>query len=269
MNWIFKNFENHEKVSMDLIEITGNTERHPWEIARKNIVHKFISKVNRGNLKILDVGSGDAYLADSFTKNFKESKCFCVDTGYTADLVKKIKTDFKNKNLTLYSSLNEVKTDFIDIVTLLDVIEHVPDDVAFLKQIISQPYINNETHFIITVPAYQSLFSRHDVLLKHYRRYNLKKIQQTVNACGFQPIESGYFFSTLIIPRIAQLAMEKVMPKSNKDPENLGEWRGGKLTTTLVKNILLIDYKIGSLLKFAGINLPGLSCYMICKKNNP
>lgn len=254
---------------MDLIEITGNIRRHPWEIARKLIVHKFISKVKKQNIKILDVGSGDAYVADSFTAKFNNCQCYCVDTGYTPELISKFKTDFNNKNLNLYPSLNDVKTDSVDIVTLLDVIEHVPDDVAFLKQIISQSYINDDTHFIITVPAYQTLFSKHDELLKHYRRYNLKKLKKTIKACDLKPIESGYFFSSLTIPRIAQLGLEKIKPNNNKNPENLGEWKGGKLKTALVKNILLLDYKIGSVLKYVGINLPGLSCYMICKKNTP
>lgn len=251
---------------MDLIEISDNINRHPWEIARKTIVHKWISNIiQKENIEILDVGSGDAYLADSFTNAFSKSNAYCVDTGYTIDMINIIKHNFKNNNLNLYSSLNAVKVNDINIVTLLDVLEHVPNDVELLDQIVSQPYINSDTCFIITVPAYQTLFSKHDELLKHYRRYNLKKLKRTINECGLISIDSGYFFTTLIIPRILQLMVEKLISK-NRNPDNLGRWTGSKLSTSIIKNVLMIDYKIGEILKFVGINLPGLSCYIICKK---
>ena len=252
---------------MDLIEISNNTIRHPWETARKIITSKFISSIQKKNIKILDVGSGDAYLADSFTKKFHNSRSYCVDSGYTSNLINKIENTFKNNNLNLYSSLNDVEVNTIDIVTLLDVIEHVPNDVNFIKNIISQPYINDDTFFIISVPAYQTLFSRHDELLKHYRRYNLPKLKETVNKCDLKFIDSGYFFSILIIPRLIQLIIEKVSSKKNKELDNLGTWEGGKSTSAIIKTILLLDYKIGRVFKFIGINLPGLSCYVICQKN--
>ena len=56
---------------MDLLEITDNKNRHPWEIARKIIVSKLIDKTQKKNIKILDIGSGDAFLANSFTKRSK------------------------------------------------------------------------------------------------------------------------------------------------------------------------------------------------------
>lgn len=249
---------------MDLIEITNNSNRHPWEDARRIIASKFISSRKKKNIKLLDVGSGDAYLADDFTKKFHNCHSYCVDTGYTSEIKNKIENTYKNNNLNLYSSLKDVDVNTIDIVTLLDVIEHVPNDVDFLNSIISQPYINNDTFFIITVPAYQSLFSRHDELLKHYRRYSLPKLKETVTKCDLKFIDSGYFFFTLLIPRI----IKKISSKSDEKLDNLGTWKGGKLTTTIIKSILLFDYKIGRVFKFIGINLPGLSCYIICQKIN-
>ena len=252
---------------MDLIEISDNTKRHPWETARKVIVNKFISTVKKENIKILDVGSGDAYLANSFTKKFSNSYSYCVDTGYNPDIVKEIENTFKNDKLFLYSTLNEVDVKTVDVVTLLDVIEHVPKDVELLTKIIDQPYINESTFFIISVPAYQVLFSQHDVLLKHYRRYSLKKLKETVSQCDFKIIDSGYFFFILIIPRLIQLFREKIASNKSQELGNLGTWKGGKLISAIIKTILLLDYITGRAFKFIGINLPGLSCYVICQRN--
>ena len=251
---------------MDLLEITDNKNRHPWEIARKIIVSKLIDKTQKKNIKILDIGSGDAFLANSFTKRSKNYYTYCVDTEYTTELINEIEDGFKNKNLKLHSTLNDVKVDKIDITTLLDVIEHVPVDIDFLNGIISKPYINNTTHFIITVPAYNTLVSEHDELLKHYRRYNLKSLKQTVNKCNLDVIDGGYFFTILILPRLVQILLKKINIKKGKKNSTLGTWKGGKLITTIIKSILLLDYKINRCIKVLGINLPGLSCYVICKK---
>lgn len=253
---------------MDLLEITDNKNRHPWEIARKIIVNNLISSIEKNIINILDVGSGDAYLADNFTKEFYGSRSYCVDTEYTQFLINEIENTFENRNLNLYSSLGEVAVNTIGIVTLLDVIEHVPSDVDFLNDIIGQTYVNNNTFFIITVPSYQALFNRNDYLLKHYRRYNLAKLKKTVNKCDLKCIDSGYFFSILIIPRLIQIISEKTWSKKNKDIDNLSSWKHGKLTSAIIKNILLADYRIGRIFKFFGINLPGLSCYVICTKQN-
>lgn len=251
---------------MDLIEISGNSVRHPWETARKAIVEKFITRTRKKDIRFLDVGSGDAYVADGFTRSFKNSTAYCVDSGYSQDLIDQIEKTFQNNQLNLYADLSEVKLENVDIVTLLDVIEHVPDDTALLNSIIEQPYVKKGTFFIITVPAFQSLFSHHDVLLKHFRRYNLRRLKEAVGKCNLEVITGGYFFSILIGPRLIQIFKERI--SSEKAPElgNLGTWKGGKLISRVIKTILMLDYQIGRLFRFFGVNLPGLSCYIVCQK---
>ncbi len=252
---------------MDLLEITDNKIKHPWELARKVIVNQLISSVQKENINILDVGSGDAYLADNFTREFPNTQAHCVDTGYTTENVDQIEHNFQNTKLHLYNSLDKVTINAVNVVTLLDVIEHVPDDVALLNAILEKSYINKNSFFLITVPAYQSLFSRHDELLLHYRRYNLQLLHKTAAATNLKVLDSGYFFATLLIPRILQVLTEKFSSKQDKELGNLGTWKGSPFTTSLIKNVLLMDYRISRLFKFLGIKLPGLSCYMLCTCN--
>jgi 2-polyprenyl-3-methyl-5-hydroxy-6-metoxy-1,4-benzoquinol methylase len=250
---------------MDLLEITENTKRHPWETARKKIINRLISDLHKKGMNILDIGSGDAYLADNFTREFQDCRAFCVDTSYTADITEMIGNTYRNKNLELYSSLSDVKAGRIDVVTLLDVIEHVPDDVGFIQEIIKRPYIHSDTIFVISVPAYQILFSRHDVMLKHYRRYNLKGLKRTASSSQLKVLNSGYFFGTLIIPRVIQQFSEKLFSRSEEEWQNLGNWNDKGFKTKIIESVLMIDYRIGRMFKSAGVNLPGLSCYVICK----
>lgn len=251
---------------MDLVELSSyQTTRHPWETARLHIIKEFISSLPVTINQILDVGSGDAFLANNLSAINNTCKVHCVDIEYTQLIMETIHNQFENNRLHLYNSLVSVAQPDFDLVTLLDVIEHVPDDEAFLKKIINQDYIKSGTHFIVTVPAFQSLFAQHDVLLKHYRRYNRNTLRESLETSGLTVLSSGYFFSSLVPPRITQLLTEKLKKKDTADLKNLGNWNHGTFFTSLVKSILIADYAFAKALKKIGIHLPGLSCYAICK----
>ncbi len=134
-----------------------------------------------------------------------------------------------------------------------------------LNSIINTEGISNKTRFLITVPAYQNLFSKHDVALKHFRRYTLKSLKTSVNKSGLIIIKKGYFFTSLIPPRILQLLKEKAVKTEITDLENLGSWNKGKIITNLISSILYLDYQLGNIISKLGIYIPGLSCYAICK----
>ena len=124
---------------MDLVEVNFNIEnRHPWETARLQSVSKLIDKhtsQKKEELNFLDVGSGDAFVAHRFTEIFKNSSAKCVDIEYDEKIIETISNMFNNPNLGLFNDLDKVSTEqAIDVVTLLDVIEHVPDDIALLKE---------------------------------------------------------------------------------------------------------------------------------------
>ena len=64
-----------------------------------------------------------------------------------------------------------------------------------------------------------------------------------------------------------QLIKEKLLGSNHQGASDLAAWKGGSLITSFLTNILLIDYKIGSFFKGIGINLPGLSKLVICRKS--
>ena len=84
-----------------------------------------------------------------------------IDTGY--DFVERTGPDngisYRNNGLNISG----------DLYLFTDVLEHVPDDVEMLKKYVGDAAPNSK--FVITVPAFTTLWSGHDLYLKHYRRY--------------------------------------------------------------------------------------------------
>jgi len=86
------------------------------------------------------------------------------------------------------------------LVTLYDVVEHVEDDVAFLKNIART--LRPKGHIFISVPALQLLWSDFDVRNGHYRRYTRKHIERVVRAAGFEIEYATYWNMMLLIPTL-------------------------------------------------------------------
>ncbi len=261
---------------MDLTEIIhfDNTQRHPWELARYEVIKDYLQGIfvkiaDDHSISVLDVGCGDAYLVHRLALDFPKIKFTGVDINFSDDLLHQLKENIKTPNLTLYKQLEELDLPkkSVDLVLLLDVIEHIEDEIAFMKLLSDYPFIHADTTFLITVPAYQKLFANHDVLLEHYRRYSNRTLRKRLLTAGYQTNFERYFFLTLIPPRMIQLIKEKLLGSNHQGASDLAAWKGGSLITSFLTNILLIDYKIGSFFKGIGINLPGLSNLVICRKS--
>ncbi len=87
-----------------------------------------------------------------------------------------------------------------DIVLLLDVIEHVDDDVATLRA--ARTGVGDGGLLVVTVPAYQWLWSGHDEVLGHRRRYTAARLRAAVERAGFTVVRVSYF-NSLLFPLLA------------------------------------------------------------------
>ncbi len=252
---------------MDIIEHQNkaNENRHPWELARLEVVYSFINRyfANDASINILDVGCGDTFVVSEIQKKMPRSQFYAIDTAFSVEMIEQ----FQSKGISLFQHIEylEPKIKKADLVLLMDVIEHIEKDKDFLKDIASKQYIKAETLFLITVPAYQSLFSAHDEFLKHFRRYSKKSLINTLKDTGFEILDSGNFFSSLLAPRLLSIAKEKVAGK--REAKGLAAWEGSEKQSKLLKEILLLDFKTTSFIHRLGIKLPGLSSYAICRKS--
>jgi hypothetical protein len=78
----------------------------------------------------------------------------------------------------------------------MDVLEHVDDDLGLLRSYADR--MRGRGHVLITVPAFQALWSGHDEFLEHRRRYTLRQVEDLVRSAGLRVVRGNYFFGSLL-----------------------------------------------------------------------
>lgn len=84
-----------------------------------------------------------------------------------------------------------------DLITMLDVLEHIDDDVAILQQL--GTWLTPEGILLATVPAYEFLWSGEDYVSDHKRRYTKRRLSNVFRQTGYEIIKLSYF-NTLLFP---------------------------------------------------------------------
>jgi SAM-dependent methyltransferase len=145
-----------------------------------------------------------------------------------------------------------------DVVTCLDVIEHTPDDGATLAELrrVTRP----GGLLVVTVPAYQALWSWHDEVNLHFRRYDSASLRAVASAAGWAVVGDTHFNSLLLAPAAAvRLAQRHRGAHVRSDLE---------LTPPVLNGILELPMRFESRLVAAGVRLPaGLSLLAVLRRS--
>lgn len=194
-------------------------KNHWWFTARKEILEKMIGKIilkknYPSALNILNVGPGGGATSLMLEKYGKvKSLEFDMDLfNYCRD-VKKIDVD--NGSIT---ALPYADGSF-DVACAFDVIEHVEDDAKAMQEL--QRVVKKDGLIFITVPAFRFLWSRHDVLNHHYRRYTKNSLDTLGENMQLSVSFSTYFNFFLFLPILAARVFEKLKLKSDNKSDSL------------------------------------------------
>jgi hypothetical protein len=243
---------------MDLKELYNlQAKRHPWETARLKAIQRILSCHLFEGIKVLDVGCGDGFMSRSLFHHLQSKRVTAVDMYFSDERMLEI----SDLSCGIKYQKEMPVAGVYDLILLLDVIEHVEHDQSFLTHLVGK-YIPKKGKVMITVPAFQSIYSRHDAFLGHYRRYHLKQLEEMITACRLDVISSGYLFFSLLLPK---LVLYKLV-KTGKGIEGVGNWNRGEGVTNFIERILNIDNSLLISAGRLGIKIPGLTGWVLCEK---
>jgi SAM-dependent methyltransferase len=249
---------------MDLSERTESAaRRHPWETARLQAIRQIVGGLGLRSPRVLDVGAGDGYLIHALHSEFGFQQSVAQDIHLTESLAREL----SRPGVEFVRELTDPAYR-AELILLLDVIEHVEDPVALLSQL-RRERLAPGGRVLITVPAFQRLYTEHDRALKHFRRYSRAQLIAEARSAGFEVLDSGYLFASLLLPRAAQALRERLLAKAGSVSEQgIGGWRQGAFVTQLLHAGLVLDNRLCLAASQRGLRVPGLTVWLTCKTSS-
>ncbi|MDZ7269816.1 MAG: class I SAM-dependent methyltransferase [candidate division KSB1 bacterium] len=105
-----------------------------------------------------------------------------------------------------------------DVLTFFDVLEHVDDDAATLAHYLR--WLQPHGLVVITVPAFMWLWSEHDEINQHRRRYNKTHLRRLLQVTRLQPFRLSYYNSLLFLPIAGLRLLQKALPARRQPPRS-------------------------------------------------
>lgn len=198
-------------------EMALNEETHWWFVARRAIIGRILSKVpHEGVTEILEAGcgtGGNLAMLARYGNVYGMERNEKALAFATAKHIGKISSGRLPDDIPFHD-----KT--FDIIVMFDVLEHIENDKNALQTLL--PRLKQGGWLIVTVPAFNCLWSRHDEIHQHNRRYTVKGLQNIVNAAGYKTVYVSYFNSILFPFMAADRFMQRFVgdqfPNGRKKP---------------------------------------------------
>jgi hypothetical protein len=172
-------------------------------------------------------------------------------------------------NVVCASIDEDFKSNTLGDSLLLDVIEHIEDDLGFLKLLKGK--MKNGSKLIIMVPASMFLWSSSDEYAQHFRRYSLIDLENKLIQAGFNILNSSSFSSFLYFPILFMRILENIglIRKQTKvsDKERAQVFKKRAAASRFTRFFIGIINKIEIFLVLRGIRIPFGSSIIIAAEN--
>ena len=190
-------------------------ERHWWYCARREVVAALIQRVVRPpkGAAILEIGCGTGHNFPMLAQ-FGHVEALELDDEARGIAEKRLGRSIMTSPLP---ELAGVPERHYDMIGAFDVIEHIDDDAASLASIAMR--LKPGGKFVMTVPAHQWMWSAHDTVNHHKRRYSKAGLEALITGSPMNLEALGYFNSLLFPVAIAERMASKALGKDGGDLE--------------------------------------------------
>jgi len=188
-------------------------QRHWWYRARREILAKLIRRLVDPpvDAELLEIGCGTGH-------NLPMLAQFGHVDALELDEAARTLAEGRLGRSVMSAPLPElagVPDRHYDLIGAFDVIEHIDDDEAAIRSIAGK--LKPGGKFVMTVPAHQWMWSAHDVVNHHKRRYSRRSLKALIDASPLRLTKVGYFNSLLFPIAVAQRAASKLRGSEEAD----------------------------------------------------
>jgi SAM-dependent methyltransferase len=190
-------------------------DRHWWYRGRRTVLEGVIAGLGLPDgARILDAGCGSG-------RNMVELARHGTVTGVELSETSVTLARERHAGEVIAGSVLEMPfpEDSFDFAVSLDVIEHLEDDLTALKEL--RRTIAPGGSLLVTVPAYQWLWSGHDEINHHHRRYTRRSLQRVAEAAGWRQARTTYFNSLLLPAAIVLRVLDRLSTKTTESSLDL------------------------------------------------
>ena len=224
-----------------------------WFCSRRNIILKFLKRIPTKS-KILDIGCSSGILINLLrSRGYKNT--YGIDISRMSVYLSK-KKGIKNVYLKRGEKTGFPENKF-DIVICSDVLEHIKNEKKAVLE--WRRILKMKGKIICFTPAFNFLWSSHDIENMHYRRYSKNRLCSLFKKNGYSIIRSSYWNSLLFFPMLIIHFMNFILSKSSSDKLYLLN----RFSNSIIFNLLKVENTIIS----KGIDFPfGISVFIIAEK---
>jgi SAM-dependent methyltransferase len=179
-------------------------ERHWWYRGRRTVLDGVIAGLELPTpARVLDAGCGSG-------RNMIEFSSLGTVTGIELSETSVALARQREAGEIVSGSVLEMPfpDDSFDLAVSLDVIEHLEDDLSALREL--RRTVAPGGALLVTVPAYQWLWSGHDEINHHHRRYTRRSLQRVAERAGWHQVRTTYFNSLLLPVAIVLRVLDRV-----------------------------------------------------------
>jgi SAM-dependent methyltransferase len=198
---------------------------HWWYRGRRRVIREALLALNLPpGIEILDAGCGSG-------RNMVELTEFGEVTGLELAEASVEAARERCVGEVVAGSVDDMPfaDDSFDLAVSLDVIEHLPDEHRSLSEM--RRVVKPGGTLLVTVPAYKWLWSDHDVVNHHYRRYTRAMLEQAAAQAGWETFSTTHFNGLLLPAAIAARGAMRL--RRNKHPVSDLERTPGSLNPML------------------------------------
>ena len=179
-------------------------DRHWWYRGRRTVLDGVIAGLELPTpARVLDAGCGSG-------RNMIELARLGSVTGVELSETSVALARERDAGEVISGSVLEMPfpDDSFDLAVSLDVIEHLEDDLGALREL--RRAVAPGGALLVTVPAYQWLWSGHDEINHHHRRYTRRSLQRVAEQAGWRQLRTTYFNSLLLPVAIVLRVLDRV-----------------------------------------------------------